>query len=140
MGRLIRYIITSRGHETTSVPDISPGQAVPSSRNPAPNEIRMKDVLFQNSQRHKGRKTATALCPTASFRRAASPRGILHLIKFGIRNSCTKQKSWHDFAREERPKQTTSVARVCEGVFMPKRNEGIKTPEAALKSLALSQL
>jgi len=75
--------------------------------------------------------------PTALLRRVASPRGILHLIKFGIRNSCTKQKSWHDFAREERPKQTTLVVRVCEGVFMPKRNEGKKTSEAASRILAL---
>jgi len=62
----------------------------------------MKDVLFHNFFGKKGHKTASApcptetlrgICPSALFRPTALPRGILHLIKFGIRNSCTKQHS-----------------------------------------------
>jgi hypothetical protein len=128
MGRLIRNIVAAKGMRP---------RRPSSSRKPAPNEMRMKDVLFLNFFWYKGHKTAPP---------STRGRGVLHLIKFGIGNTCTKQKSWHDFAREvlpvpmkyREPKQTTFVVRVCEGVFMPKRNEGIKTPEAALKSLALS--
>lgn len=142
MGRLIRYIVRCTGHETTSPP-------AGGSWNPAPNEMRMKDVLFHNFFWYKGHKTASALYPTETFwgtctsaaiRQTASPRGILHLICIGKRKSCTKQHPWHDFAREVRPKQTTFVVRVCEGVFMPKGNVGRKTTEAALKSLALKKL
>jgi hypothetical protein len=89
----------SPGHETAS-PEYS------GSWNSAQKRIRMKDVLFHNFFGKKGHKTASApcptetlrgICPSALFRPTALPRGILHLIKFGIRNSCTKQHSWHDF-------------------------------------------
>jgi hypothetical protein len=36
--------------------------------------------------------------------------------------------------------KTTFVERVCEGIFLPERNEGRKTTAAALKSLALKKL
>jgi hypothetical protein len=131
MERLVRNIIRCRGRETTSVPDISSGQAVPPSWNPAPNEMRMKDVLFHNFFWYKGHKTASAPCPTETFwgtctsaaiRQTASPRGIVHLICIGkrilslliIRGTTSRV-------------QKTFVVRVCEGVFLPKRNEGITT-------------
>jgi hypothetical protein len=135
------------GDETTS-----PGYS--GSRNPAQNEMRMKDVLFHNFFWYKGDKTASVPCPTETFwgtctsaaiRQTALPRGILHLIKFGKRNSFIINHSWYDFAREElpvpmkyrEPKQTTFVVRVCEGVFLPSFLFGKKTSEAASRILAL---
>jgi hypothetical protein len=99
MERLVQCIIVCRRHESAS-------PEYPGSRSFAQNKIRMTDVLFLNFFWYKGHETASApcptetlrgICPSALFRQTALPRGILHLNEFGIRNSCTKQHSWHDF-------------------------------------------
>jgi hypothetical protein len=138
MERLVKYNLRCRGDETAAPP-------TGGSRNPAPDEMRMEDVLFLNFFWYKGHKTASAPCPTETFwgkctsaaiRQTASPRGILHLIIFGAYTFLHKT----NFVVRLSQHKTKFVARVCERVFMPKRNEGRKTPEAALNNVAHRKL
>jgi hypothetical protein len=59
MERFVRYIIVCRSHETASPP-------AGGSRIPAPNEMKMKDVLFHNFFGKKGHKTTSVVPPSWS--------------------------------------------------------------------------